>query len=320
MSQYDYKFSEFDDLTKRIDSVTDEVYRHKKGDATVPADQLKEKLGNKLDMTNLIIRLTKVCTESRKLLSQLHSHNFELRGKLADVSSEALSKITKDAHAQHAKLREEIDLLPGKIGRLQTEQKSNLAKVQEQTYASIAGDSKSLVTPIKRAMKELKEDDKRSRNVIVHGLDIDPSKTQSSKEKRANLKMLARSVLMETTSAEPEDLPGVENMVILGKVADSGKAPPVLVKLNNDKEVSHILKGAKNLAKYQALRKVFISVDLGVEQREERRALMLKLKEKIRDFPEEHWVVRDGMVTSKGKYTPSQHVVDKGNALKSYEH
>ena len=169
-------------------------------------------------------------------------------------------------------------------------------------------------------MKQIKEDDERTRNVVIHGLDIDPSKNQSLKERQTNLKQQVRSVLMESSITEPSDLPDVEDMVILGKVDDSGKAPSVLAKLKSDKEVKQVLKSAKNLAKFRALRKVFITADLGVEQREERRALMLKLKDRIRDFPEEHWVVRDGMVTSKGKYTPSQHILDKGNDLKSYEH
>ena len=115
----------------------------------------------------------------------------------------------------------------------------------------------------------------------------------------------------------------VEDMEILGKVDESGKAPPVLVKLKNEGEVSHVLKCAKHLVKIREFRKVFISVDLGEEQRENRRALILKLKDKIRDFPSEHWVVRDGVVTSKGKHTPSKHVVSEEDTelnLKSYEY
>ncbi len=82
-------------------------------------------------------------------------------------------------------------------------------------------------------------------------------KTQSLRERRTNVKMQVRSVLMETTSAEPDDIPGVEDMIILGKVNDSGKAPPVLVKLKDDKEVSHVLKGAKNFGQVSGAKKGF---------------------------------------------------------------
>ncbi len=261
------------------------------------------------------------CHDNRCHVAMTTDRPLELGAMTTDAMTiDALSKITEDVRTKHTKLKDDIEMLPEKIGKLQIEQKPELAEAQEKTYASIVGDGKSLVNPIKRAMTQLKEDDQRARNVIVHGLDIDPSKTQSLRERRTNVKMQVRSVLMETTSAEPDDIPGVEDMIILGKVNDSGKAPPVLVKLKDDKEVSHVLKGAKNLAKFQALKKVFISRDLGVEEQEARRAVMLKLKDKIKDFPEEHWVVRNGMITSKGKYTPLQCVLDEGSAFKSYDH
>ena len=318
MSQYNYKFHEFEDLTKTLDSVIDEVHKHTKG-GTIAADQLKEKLGNKLDMATMIVRLTNACTESKKLLSKLHSHNFDLRGKLADVSFDALNKISEDVRTKHTELKEEIEALPDKICKLQPEKKAESDKGDPKTYASIIGNSKSLVNPIKRAMKQLKEDDMRARNLVVHGLDINPSETWSSTERHENLKAQVQDVLARSTSGTSLVVrAGAEDMDILGKVDESGKAPPVLVKLKSEKETMHGLRCAKNLVKIREYRKVFISADLGVEEREKRRFLLLKLKEKISEFPEEHWIVRDGTVTSIVKHTPPQKLAFDEYA-KSYE-
>ena len=335
MPEHDYKFMEYEDVIRNIEDVTKSVLKCKKGDNKMGAQELKEKLGDKLNMASLIINLTNACLSAKCLMSKMHGHNFELRGKVADLSSSAMQKTTDEMRGNQNEI----------IAVIEEVKKEVATNAGNMTFADILDNNKSesfMVSPIKKAMRQLKKDDMRARNVVVHGLDINPSTKLSLKDRHSDLKMQAYNVLNtfqenkfsdEMTTDElvvawdqsdKKRTRAMEDMVILGKVDESGKAPPVLVKLSSEEEVSHIMKCAKQLAKIRELRKVFISVDLGEEQRENRRALILKLKEKIRDFPSEHWIIRDGVVTSKGKYTPSQskHVIDSEEEtdLKSYKY
>ena len=184
---------------------------------------------------------------------------------------EMRKELTKSTEVVSVNLKEEIEALPDKFNKLQSEKNEEPGMPGEQrTYASIVSDTKSLVYPIKTAMKQLKEDDLRARNIVIHGLDINPNTTQ---DPRQAIKMQVHDILHESTHGTSYEVSvDTESIELLGKVADSGKAPPVLA-----------------------------------------------LKEKIRDFPGEHWIIREGKVTSNGKHTPSQtRTIEKD--LKSYEY
>ena len=233
---------------------------------------------------------------------------------------EMRTELSKSTEVVRAELKEEIEALPDKFRTLQSEKKPGSDNGDEATYASVVGDTNALVYPIKRAMIQLKEDDLRARNVVIHGLDIDPNAAHTLMERRHAIKMQANDILTESTIGTPYKVSAdTESIIILGKVADSGKAPPVLVKLKNEKEAKHVLRYAMKLAKVPAFRKVFVSADLGVDEVEKRRNLVQRLKDKIRDFPGEHWIIREGTVTSNGTHVPSQ-LLTVEKDLKSYQY
>ena len=97
-------------------------------------------------------------------------------------------------------------------------------------------------------------------------------------------------------------MPDLKQIVILGKLKP-GKAPPVLVTMNNEKEAKAILGNARKLRSNRQYNDVYISSDKSVEERTEQKALWDKLKSKIKEFPSQHWIIRDGEVT-KGKHVP----------------
>ena len=51
---------------------------------------------------------------------------------------------------------------------------------------------------------------------------------------------------------------------------------------------------------------MYISADISAEKRAERKALREVLQKKIKDFPQHHWIIHDGPVTSKEEYTPRE--------------
>lgn len=78
MPGYDYKFNDFEDAIKKIEDVTRSVLKHRKSGSKIGPAELKDKLGDKLSMANLIIDLTSACFDAKSLLSKTNSHNFEL--------------------------------------------------------------------------------------------------------------------------------------------------------------------------------------------------------------------------------------------------
>ncbi len=98
----------------------------------------------------------------------------------------------------------------------------------------------------------------------------------------------------------------IVNFKIMGKVGNSGRAPPVLVTMKCSDEARLVVKHAGRLSKVKELRRVYVTPDLSKEERDKRIKLKDEIKEKIKEFPEQHWVIRQGTVSSIGKHTPRE--------------
>ncbi len=117
-------------------------------------------------------------------------------------------------------------------------------------------------------------------NLVVHGLDINPNDTWSLPERRDDLKKQVREVLIDSTSHTSMTVRAdLEDMTILGKVNNSGKAPPVLVKLKNEEEAKHVLRFAYKLKKIREFRRVFVTPDLGIAAREKTENIVSGIKD-----------------------------------------
>ena len=148
-------------------------------------------------------------------------------------------------------------------------------------------------------MKEIEEEDDRKKNVVIHGLDLNPTiSDQDEQEKK--LKKIADECILEVLRSEAN----VEHLTILGKVGKSDRAPPILVKMKFSEDARLVLKNASRLSKVKDLRRVYITPDLTRVEREEQKKLRDDLKAKIMEFPDRHWVIRQGSVSSKGNHTP----------------
>ena len=98
---------------------------------------------------------------------------------------------------------------------------------------------------------------------------------------------------------------------ILGKVNESGKAPPILITVNCSKEAHLLVRHASRLSRVKGLRRVFVTPDLSKDDRDKQRKMNENLAKKIKEFPEEHWVIRQGVITSTGKFTPRKRLDDE---------
>ena len=111
-------------------------------------------------------------------------------------------------------------------------------------------------------------------------------------------------VIVEATKCEYNLQRGVVRWRTLGKLGESGKAPPIMVTMETAKDAAFVVKSASHLSKIHGFRNVYICPDMSKEDREKRKVLSECLKKKIKDFPEHKWVIRQGVVTSIGRYNP----------------
>ncbi len=296
-SEYNYKFEEVEEFTRTLDSTVQAVWKHKKGNS-LSADQLKEKLGSKLEMATLVIKLAKACMESRKLLSKLHSHNFELCGKLADISFDSQNE-----------LKNEISQINEKLEKQDT-----------RSYASVVENNKAFVLPMKEAMRELEKEQQVSCNVVVHGIDIEPPYLEDKKDWSGHVKLQAIDALNLAAGENitKEGLLSQDNMTILGKEAIKGKSPPILVKLKNEDIKMTVLKNSYRLKNEVSMRGVFIARDLSAEERKSRKEMRQKLKAKIKEFPKLHWKIANGKIVSGGDHCARE--MEEGDAERTFSY
>ncbi|KAK3849354.1 hypothetical protein Pcinc_015556 [Petrolisthes cinctipes] len=98
-----------------------------------------------------------------------------------------------------------------------------------------------------------------------------------------------------------EEIKAVE-VVRLGR-REEGRRRPLLVKLDNEQRKYEVLKNAKNLknTKEEWAKRVQITKDLTIREREETRKALEALREK-RERGEQGWYVRDGRLLKFKRY------------------
>ena len=286
---HDYKNNDVVSILKKIGDLIDPISAMSK-DGVTPGELAKKK-GTKIELATTLIEMANCLTKAKILIEKIHGRNFDLMGKI--VSENKLSDSLAQSQVQ-------TDIAIKKIQSMMKDksvcEESNLCSV---SYADVASKNcDSLVSPMKKAMKQVKEDEHRKFNVIVRGIDIDPREPTE-----LNCKEQAKDALDEIAPAGMYT-PDLEKIKVLGKiVGKEGKAPPILVPMGSIEDVKIILaECAKNLKKFPQLKNVYLTPDFSNEQRENRKILSEKLRAKIKEDPSQHWVIRSGTVLAVGEH------------------
>jgi hypothetical protein len=111
----------------------------------------------------------------------MHGHNFELRGKVADLSSAAMKQMIGDVRENQTSIMTEL-----------SEVKNQVVEVREKfvdprSFSEVLGkdlNRASFVLPMKQARREIEKEDKRAKNVVFHGLNIDPTIPQEKQDEQ----------------------------------------------------------------------------------------------------------------------------------------
>ena len=263
---------------------------------SVSAAEMKNKFGDKLAMTKIILVYTQLCLNVRSDIQKMYKDSFELRGKVADLASGYLKDVSGKVAESQSALQEEI-------ASVKTSVENVKEKIVAPSFAEVIGDTTALVAPVKEAIKELNQEREKSSSIILSGIDVYEGFSADQKKKRTrDIAFSAIEYVAEKRgikSLEQENL----KFDLLGTFKDS-KAPLVRVDLGSEKLAQTLVRHApflNGLDLYDNRNGVYIRKDLTVEERGRRRTLLETLREKIREFPNQHWVIRDGMVTSVGK-------------------
>lgn len=160
-------------------------------------------------------------------------------------------------------------------------------KAEFQTYSAAVEKGLS-VTPanLKSVVKEVVEEEDRSRNIMVFGLAEETDEQLGDKV----------SDVLQTIGEKPR--------IEVCRVGNRDVTKPgrtVKVTLSSSVIVNQILSKARNLRDSEKHKSVFLSADRSYEQRTEHRLLVVELKKRAADDPDKRHFIRNGKVCSVAK-------------------
>ncbi len=297
----------FDDIMEEItdfDGVITPILQMKKRDSTgVTEADIIAKAGSKSDMAKIIFKMTKQLISGGALLKKCGSHIEVLNGKLVSATEQLVEK-----HSDLEKsVKEQLNNTAQEMKAYSEVLQHNIQKPCEPEARSR---EQNLTVPIIKAMKYVKEQEDRSKNIIINGIDLDPNSDNTFDDIQNQLFHLMPKVMGDISCAElngindDEETPTSYDIEIMGKIdKPSGKAPPIRVKFSSKDHVHEILKNSPILSSKQnkACNRVYIDRDFTKEELIERKRLIGKLKEKIANNPSIHWKIKGSSIINCGE-------------------
>ena len=168
----------------------------------------------------------------------------------------------------------------------------NTVQEEIRTYSNVVSEKTRTPAPaftpetLKRAFKDVVEEEDRSRNLMVFGLREEPDEERLTDKVCQLFQQLGEKPRVEATR--------------VGNRA-TGKSRPVKVTLSSSTIAHQILRKASNLRNVEHLKSGFISQDRTVEQRTVHRELVLDLKKRSAREPDKRHFIRAGKVCSTFK-------------------
>lgn len=195
--------------------------------------------------------------------------------------------------SQRSVIELQEQLIDSKNEQLKSVERTVKSSVQEtvkaefQTYSSAVQKGQS-VSPanLKSVVKEVVEEEDRSRNIMVFGL----------KEEENELLGTKVSDVLQTIGEKPR----IE-VCRVGKRDTRQPGRAVKVTLSSSVTVNQILSKARNLRDSEKHKDVYLSADRSYEQRTEHRLLVVELKKVTADEPSKRHFIRNGKVCSIAK-------------------
>ena len=176
-----------------------------------------------------------------------------------------------------SKKNEEINCVKKTV----TEELKSYSSVLQNT-CTVALSPKNIVS----AVKEVKAEDDRSKNLVVSCVKEDDEETVET--------MVSK--LLEQLDEKPRIM---DSKRIGQRAADSSR--PIKFRVNSSETVFQILKKAKRLKDIDGYKTIYIAPDRTIHERISRKKLVSELREKRQSDPNSHYLIRKGEIVKQGK-------------------
>ena len=267
-------------ITTCFDSLLSVVNRKKikdLSDKVLNSNQVK-----KIDLATAILNLVNVLDSTHGVLK---CASVKIENLLADQVEDKKLIIQLQRELNHSKNEE--------VAAVQSTVKSEIKK----SFADIVTSGKSspvgiTTEKIQQAVKSVVNEDKRSRNLVIFGL----------QEEGPNEKL--RTHVSNMMKEFIEDVPCMRDVVRIGAAGSGPRSRrPVKVTFESKESAVLVLSCAKKLRQLSDFKSVYISPDRSAEERVARRRLVSELKEKIVSEPELYHFIQNGKLQSSEKRT-----------------
>ena len=190
----------------------------------------------------------------------------------------------KDLEGEVKKLNERVNVLELEKETL-AQKVENMELKTDKVKEGLEGVEKEVVSGMEKAKEEVKQDmgremkerEERGQNVVIYGLE-EPTASETEERKREE-KRKVEEVVNEIGVAING---GIKVKFRAGRKmeGEAGARPrPLIVHVPDDETRERIFRGARNLSRVPAMKKVFVGQDLTWAQREEARKEEKRLKE-----------------------------------------
>ena len=218
--------------------------------------------------------------------------------KLFEKNIEAASEIDKPKIEQINKQNEIIMLQQSQIRSVQETVHNGIGSVQETVKAEMCSWAKIVeksckqtdklsAKSVEQAVKNVTEEEERSRNYIVYGLEeAEPGRTE-------RLMDISTSLFEKTGHEQP--YPDTLDAYRLGEKQE-GKTRPVKVTLRNAETVRYLLRRAYKLRENDQFKNVYLTPDRSKKDRTAHSKLVSEMRGLIEKDSTKYYFIRDGKI------------------------
>ena len=235
--------------------------------------------------------LSQWLAESREIMCRQRTMMENMKHVIGTMKTEALAD-----KATVIKLQGELlERKEEQLASLQTAVRNSVqdsVKTEIQTYSAALNKPTAAAAAIspgafKKVVKEVIEDEDRSKNLMVFGLSEETGEQLDDK--------------ISAIFQEMEEKPRSSAVRVGIKSTNSAECRPVKVTLTSSTAVRQLLMKAKLLRQIQRLKAVYLSPDRSPEERSSRRQLVTELKKKKEEQVTHDHFIRGGKVVSMAK-------------------
>ena len=195
--------------------------------------------------------------------------------KAVDAEKRVLQEKVKAMEAENRLMAAQITDLLAKTDQVKT-------KVVTMEVGMESNMEKALKDVQLEMAKENEEKDRKALNIVIHGA------AESGKTDKEEVKADEEEMVMKLAEAMEVEIEGdIQVMYRTGAKKADGKPRPLVVKVSNDATREKLLTSGNRLARKTDWKKVFVSLDLTYQQREEARKLDAQLYEEAEKKTEE---------------------------------